>query len=87
VAGSPESVRQQLEEAIKELRVGHLFCLFHNGNTPDWKTRRSSKLFAEKVMPHLRDLWPDWKHDNRWWITPMEERLRPEETVAAARTR
>jgi hypothetical protein len=43
---------------------------------PDWKTRHSTKLFAEKVMPHLRGLWPEWHHDERWWCHPMEERLR-----------
>jgi len=84
IAGSPETVRQQLEECIKGLHVGHIFCLFHNGNMPDWKTRYSSKLFAEKVMPHLRDLWPEWKHDQRWWITPMDERLHPEEMTPGA---
>jgi alkanesulfonate monooxygenase SsuD/methylene tetrahydromethanopterin reductase-like flavin-dependent oxidoreductase (luciferase family) len=77
IAGSPETVRQQLEECVKGLHVGHLFCLFHNGNMPDWKTRHSTKLFAERVMPKLRDLWPDWSHDDRWWIKPMEDRLRP----------
>jgi hypothetical protein len=30
-------------------------------------------------MPHLRDLWPEWKHDERWWVHPMDDRLRPEE--------
>src|SRR5207248_2166966 len=60
IAGSPETVRQQMEEMIKGLRIGHVFCLFHNGNMPDWKTRHSSKLFAEQVMPKLRDLWPEW---------------------------
>jgi hypothetical protein len=44
---------------------------------PDWKTRHSTKLFAERVMPKLRDLWPEWSHDERWWIKPMEDRLRP----------
>ena len=77
VAGSPESVRQQLEEAIHGLRVGHIFGLFHIGDMPDWKTRHSSKLFAEQVMPKLRDLWPEWSSDTRWWINPMEDRLRP----------
>ena len=77
IAGSPETVRQQLEECIKGLRVGHVFCLFHNGNMPDWKTRYSTKLFAEQVMPKLRDVWPEWAHDDRWWIKPMEDRLRP----------
>jgi hypothetical protein len=51
---------------------------------PDWKTRHSTKLFAEKVMPQLRHLWPEWKDDNRWWIRPMEDRLRPEETRPGA---
>jgi hypothetical protein len=79
IAGSPETVRQQLEECIKGLRIGHLFCLMHNGDMPDWKVRHSTKLFAEKVMPHLRDLWPEWKHDERWWMHPLDDRLRPEE--------
>jgi len=51
---------------------------------PDWKTRHSSKLFAERVMPKLRDLWPEWKDDARWWISPMADRLRPEETRPGA---
>ena len=57
--------------------MGHIFGLFHIGDMPDWKTRHSSKLFAEQVMPKLRDLWPDWSSDTRWWINPMEDRLRP----------
>ena len=54
IAGSPETVRQQLEECIKGCAWAIVFCLFHKGNMPDWKTRYSTKLFAEKVMPHLR---------------------------------
>jgi alkanesulfonate monooxygenase SsuD/methylene tetrahydromethanopterin reductase-like flavin-dependent oxidoreductase (luciferase family) len=83
VAGGPETVRQQLEECIRGLRVGHLFCLFHNGNMPDWKTRLSSTLFAERVMPKLRDVWPEWKHDDRWMPKPMADRRRPEENLPA----
>ena len=74
VAGSPETVRQQMEELIKTLRVGNVFGLFHLGNMPDDKVRYSTKLFAEKVMPHLRNLWPEWKnHDDRFWCHPMHE--------------
>jgi alkanesulfonate monooxygenase SsuD/methylene tetrahydromethanopterin reductase-like flavin-dependent oxidoreductase (luciferase family) len=85
IAGSPETVRQRMEELIKGLRVGHIFCLLHVGNMPDWKTRYSSKLFAEKVMPHLRNMWPEWKDDTRWWCKPMETRLQPEQGVEKAR--
>ncbi len=75
IAGSPDTVRERMEHLITSLRVGHVFCLFHTGNMPDEKTRYSSQLFAEKVMPQLRDMWPDWKDDNRWWISPMRERV------------
>jgi hypothetical protein len=70
---------------IKGLRVGHVFCLIHNGNQPDWKTRHSTQLFAEKVMPGLRDMWPDWEHDDRWWIHPLEDRVDPVATLGGGR--
>jgi len=85
IAGSPATVRDRMKELIKGLHVGHIFCLIHVGNMPDWKTRYSTKLFAEKVMPGLRDMWPEWKDDNRWWCKPMEDRLQPETTVEQAR--
>jgi alkanesulfonate monooxygenase SsuD/methylene tetrahydromethanopterin reductase-like flavin-dependent oxidoreductase (luciferase family) len=84
IAGSPATVRDQMIEMIRGLHIGHVFCLFHNGDMPDWKTRHSSKLFAEKVMPGLRDLWPEWKHDGRWWPQPMEDRVQPEKTLPGA---
>ena len=59
IAGSPDTVREQMEEMIKGLRVGHSSACFHIGNMPDWKMRHSTKLFAEKVMPQLRDMWPE----------------------------
>ena len=85
IAGSPATVRDRMKELIKGLHVGHIFCLIHVGNMPDWKTRYSTKLFAEKVIPGLRDMWPEWKDDNRWWCKPMEDRLHPETTVEQAR--
>ena len=85
IAGSPATVRERMEDLIKSLRVGHIFCLIHIGNMPDWKTRYSTKLFAEQVMPHLRDMWPEWKDDNRWWCQPLDERLRPETGIEQAR--
>jgi len=85
IAGSPATVRDRMVEMIKTLRLGHVFCLIHNGNQPDWKTRYSSKLFAEQVMPHLRNMWPEWDHDDRWWIHPLNGRVKPEETIVDAR--
>jgi alkanesulfonate monooxygenase SsuD/methylene tetrahydromethanopterin reductase-like flavin-dependent oxidoreductase (luciferase family) len=84
IAGSPATVRERCEFMIKNLRLGTVFCLIHMGNMPDWKTRLSTRLFAEKVMPGLRDLWPEWKHDERFWIKPYDGRVRPEETFGQA---
>ena len=82
IAGGPDTVRERMEDMIKGLRIGTVFCLMHVGNMPDWKTRLSTQLFAEKVMPQLRNMWPEWEHDDRWWIHPMESRVKPEETFA-----
>jgi alkanesulfonate monooxygenase SsuD/methylene tetrahydromethanopterin reductase-like flavin-dependent oxidoreductase (luciferase family) len=77
IAGSPETVRERCEHMIKTLRLGTVFGLFHMGNMPDEKVRHSTRLFAEKVMPALRDLWPEWKDDERWWCKPWDGRVRP----------
>ena len=35
------------------------------------------RMRARSRRSQLRDLWPEWSHDDRWWIKPMEDRLRP----------
>ncbi len=85
IAGSPDTVRERMQDLIDTLRVGHVFCLFHMGNMPDEKVRHSSRLFAEKVMPHLRDAWPEWKDDQRWWCKPLEGRRQMEDEPSQAK--
>ena len=44
-----------------------------NGMLPDLR-RGLSEESAKKVMPHLRNLWPEWNnHDDRFWCHPMHE--------------
>jgi alkanesulfonate monooxygenase SsuD/methylene tetrahydromethanopterin reductase-like flavin-dependent oxidoreductase (luciferase family) len=85
IAGSPETVRERCEHMIRELRLGTVFGLFHMGDMPDEKTRYSTKLFAERVMPQLQKLWPEHDGDSRWWPTPYEDRVRPGAPGEAAR--
>jgi len=73
IAGSPETVRQRMEDLIKSLRVGNVFCLFHVGDMPKEKCMYSSRLFAEKVMPKLRGLFPDYADDGRFWCRPIPQ--------------
>ena len=28
---------------------------------------KNIQLFAEEVLPHLRDLWTDEEHQHHWW--------------------
>jgi alkanesulfonate monooxygenase SsuD/methylene tetrahydromethanopterin reductase-like flavin-dependent oxidoreductase (luciferase family) len=76
IAGSPETVRQRMEEMIKGLHVGNVFCLMHVGNMPAEKCMYSTKLFAEKVMPKLHPLFAEW--EDRWWPQPMDAGQRAE---------
>jgi hypothetical protein len=40
---------------------------------PKDKCLRSSELFAREVMPHLREMWPDYADDDRFWIHPIDQ--------------
>jgi alkanesulfonate monooxygenase SsuD/methylene tetrahydromethanopterin reductase-like flavin-dependent oxidoreductase (luciferase family) len=80
IAGSPDTVAERMEHMAKELRIGTVFMLMHMGNMDDWKVRKSTQLFADKVMPRLKGIWDDeWAGDDRWWIKPLadEERAVP----------
>jgi len=73
IAGSPETVRQRIEELAKGLHVGNLFCLMHVGDMPAEKCMYSTKLFAEKVMPKLRNMFPEHADDERFWCHPIKQ--------------
>ena len=77
IGGSPESVRDQLAEAIKQIRVGNLMVLLHIGSMPHELTMKNIELFGREVLPHLRDIWTD-EWDNHWW----PERLRGQRKIA-----
>ena len=82
IAGGPDTVRERMEDMIKTLHVGMVFGLFMMGDMPDWKVRYNTQMFADKVMPQLRNMWPEWEHDDRWWIHPLHTRVQPEATFA-----
>jgi alkanesulfonate monooxygenase SsuD/methylene tetrahydromethanopterin reductase-like flavin-dependent oxidoreductase (luciferase family) len=77
IAGSPETVRQRMEDLINGLHVGNVFCLLHVGDMPKDKCMHSTKLFAEKVMPKLRHLHSEYASDDRFWCKPLKKRAKP----------
>ena len=61
IGGSPETVRQQLSEAMRDMRVGHLMVLCHFGSMPPELTRYNTELFAREVMPHMKSMWSEYE--------------------------
>jgi len=70
-------VRHRMEDLIKGLNVGNIFCLTHVGNMPADKCMYSTKLFAEKVLPHLKNMFPEWADDDRFWCKPLSKLAKP----------
>ena len=54
IAGSPASVRDQLQAQIDESGANYVACRFAFGDLTFEESRRSVELFAEQVMPRLR---------------------------------
>jgi alkanesulfonate monooxygenase SsuD/methylene tetrahydromethanopterin reductase-like flavin-dependent oxidoreductase (luciferase family) len=71
VIGSPDEVLEQLNALADELHVGHLMLLMQFGNMGKELTQYNTQIFAEKVMPRLRDRFSEW--EDRWWPKPMAE--------------
>jgi alkanesulfonate monooxygenase SsuD/methylene tetrahydromethanopterin reductase-like flavin-dependent oxidoreductase (luciferase family) len=72
IAGSPEQVIEKIRELADSLRVGHLMMLLQFGNMSKDLTMKNTRLFAEKVMPEIKDLWDD-EWEDKWWIHPLAE--------------
>ncbi len=69
VIGSPDEVAEQLREVATTLNVGHLMLLLQFGNMGKELTLYNTRLFAERVMPKLRDIFSDW--EDRWRPQPI----------------
>jgi alkanesulfonate monooxygenase SsuD/methylene tetrahydromethanopterin reductase-like flavin-dependent oxidoreductase (luciferase family) len=76
IIGSPDEVAEQLREVATNLNVGHLMLLLQYGNMSKDLTRYNTRLFAEQVMPKLKDHFAGW--EDRWWPQPMEQAQRAE---------
>jgi len=81
IGGSPDSVAQQLEEAVRTLRVGNLMVLLQIGSMPHELTKKNIALFAEEVLPKVRPIWDAEGWENKWWPSGARQATLP--TVSA----
>lgn len=66
IGGSPATVVDQIRELATDLNVGHVVLLMQLGSMDHELTKYNTRLFAEKVLPHVRDLFEDHWEDH-WW--------------------
>ena len=74
IVGSPDEIVEQVRELATTLNVGQLMLLMQFGNMSKDLTKYNTRLFAEKVMPKLKDVFSEW--ENRWWPQPMDRQQR-----------
>jgi hypothetical protein len=77
IAGSAATVRDQLKEAVRSLRIGNLMVLLGIGSMPHELVLKNTKLFFDEVAPAIRGMWDD-EWEDRWW----PERLRQPRRMA-----
>lgn len=58
ICGSPDTVRSMLEKHQKEIGFGHLLTLLQFGTLPAELTRKNMEIYANEVMPYLREKVP-----------------------------
>ncbi len=65
VIGSPDTVRETLEDVAKTFNCGHLLTALHFGNMSNELTRYNTKLFGDKVAPAMRSIFAE--QVDHWW--------------------
>lgn len=76
VAGSPDTIVDQLSEMTTTMNVGQVLVLLHFGNMPRETVFYNTRRFAEEVIPRLRNRFSEW--DDHWWpTTGLEQPVAP----------
>ena len=77
IVGSPDEVAERLRAVARDLNVGHFMLLLQFGNMSKDLTQYNTRLFAQKVLPQLRDIFSEW--EDKWWPRPLgaQDRVLP----------
>jgi alkanesulfonate monooxygenase SsuD/methylene tetrahydromethanopterin reductase-like flavin-dependent oxidoreductase (luciferase family) len=54
IAGSPQTVREQVRRQVEESGINYLCCIFAFGNLSHEQVMASMRLFVEEIMPTFR---------------------------------
>jgi alkanesulfonate monooxygenase SsuD/methylene tetrahydromethanopterin reductase-like flavin-dependent oxidoreductase (luciferase family) len=67
IAGSADSVAEQLSEIATKYGIGHLLAMLQVGTMGRELTMENIDRFTEGVLPKLKDVFKDEGLDNHWW--------------------
>ena len=84
IVGSPATVADQIEEMVRDFRIGNLLVMLQNGSMPRELTEKNITLFAEQVLPRLRPIWDEEGWENHWWPRGSETETTSAVAQAAA---
>ena len=77
VWGTPEQCHDKIVATVDRLGAEAFVGVFSYAGMPYEIAEENMRLFAAEVMPALRDLWPEHRDDDRFWVKPLEERCEP----------
>jgi hypothetical protein len=60
---------------IKDLHIGHLMVLNQFGSIPHDLAMENIRLTATKVVPNLKQMWPE--REDKWWPRALRSPQRP----------
>ena len=70
IGGSPDTVRERLEQTARTSNIGNWVLLMHIGSMPKDLAMHNINLFTEKVMPGLSGVFGEREHP--WWPKPID---------------
>jgi alkanesulfonate monooxygenase SsuD/methylene tetrahydromethanopterin reductase-like flavin-dependent oxidoreductase (luciferase family) len=74
IAGSPATVRDQIVDFARSFRIGNLLVMLQMGGMPHELALKNIQLFADEVLPGLREVWSGESWEHEWWPKGMESR-------------
>jgi hypothetical protein len=86
IGGSPDTVVAGIEEAVRNLRIGHLLVLLQIQSMDHELTNYNTRMFAEKVLPRISGIWDKEGYQDHWWPQGAAKRNRHLAKSGTART-
>ena len=70
--GSPDEVADDIIAICRPTGINHIVISTHWPGMENEVALDSMRMFAEEVIPNLRDMWPEYADDDRFWIHPID---------------